>query len=1046
MGAKTQMTDDSFQRFRCWRTAEVQQTIFGDIGSLREQDDAVFLAAHASVPVHRRKGPAAEDRGEAEILSALRDEIGIPGRNTLIAITGDVGTGKSHAVRWVNAHLTNDPVRYRTIYIPRDLSTLRGLLGRILAGLPGAKARQAEHHLEDAIGRKSDSQLRDELIDNLRQVLAHELSDQGLKDQDADDREDRSFLLGTRKDRESRRRGGLADILLNLRVIEHLSRDGGTVAAVIHSLQTKRGGRDEEYPHFTMDDIPTRTTGITNRLDPGARSVWESVRTDPGPAVALLNEALQRGVRMTLGFGTGLTLNEVFLETRELLRRKGTELVLLFEDLALFGLIDDDLYDQFSQQPTDKYCPLRVIFAITTARYLEMPDTVRDRITHHYEIQNLEGGEDGGVDPAMVKFVARYLNNARVGRAALIAARSGADDRAREEGAWIPNACEILDNGEACPHREECFGAFGSVNTGPNGQVGLYPHNLISLRRAFRHLRDENRLSPRSLVNDVVQSFLTTADPEISAGIFPTEEIRGWFYLGVGRAREAIVREDELSSPEQRERLRRARIVWADGAPEPPGIHVAFDLPGNVMPRLDPEPRQLPIHVPDPDPPPGQKPDRAQSLYDWESTIATLPDQERDEFRRVFHRWTGARLDLGRHLMNTNGAKVQVVLNRIFPEASFFIHGASEMHAGGGRLRFDVPRSSVGLRLLLAARWFEDHGHWDAADLDREWDFPANFQPADLQVELENFVSTCASVVEERFLEVISTTRGVRPAAAVVTLRVAALRVLGQLGREDRTRIIAAIAQNRDEATDSWSPPWKELARPALQTIRSIEAGLIAEFAAARQDTGSPIVIDAADLEPVGWAAIDDPATALARLGSFHDLFSEFEQARGALTANWAAAVAGERKGLVACLQFLRATADSAERDIGTWAEELGTRANDDRVFRPIGTYLRFRQETATLRSHSQDSVNEWINYEATIGDPGSPTAVLDAQSWATQARSYVDALQFVLTAMKATAELLEERTARSVGANPDVLAERVAGRLDDAAGLLERLEQGDPE
>ena len=75
------------------------------------------------------------------------------------------------------------------------------------------------------------------------------------------------------------------------------------------------------------------------------------MRTEPNAAVALLNEALQRAVRMTLGFGTGATLNEVFLETRKLLRQEGTELVLLFEDLALFGLVDDDLYDQFSQQP-----------------------------------------------------------------------------------------------------------------------------------------------------------------------------------------------------------------------------------------------------------------------------------------------------------------------------------------------------------------------------------------------------------------------------------------------------------------------------------------------------------------------------------------------------------------------------------------------------------------------------------------------------------------------------------------------------------------------
>ena len=220
-----------------------------------------------------------------------------------------------------------------------------------------------------------------------------------------------------------------------------------------------------------------------------------------------------------------------------------------------------------------------MVFAVTTGKFRDIRDTVRDRITYHFVVQNLQG-RDGDGDPDLVTFVARYLNNARVGRDALVAARAVADERTRESGTWVPNACEIRENGHPCQHRDECFSAFGSIDTGPAGQIGLYPYNRVSLRRAFRHLRDENRLSPRSLVNDVVHDFLITADPEIGAGIFPTEQISNWFFLGVDRAREAIVREDELPSPEARERLRRARIAWADGKPEPAGIHEAFDLPG----------------------------------------------------------------------------------------------------------------------------------------------------------------------------------------------------------------------------------------------------------------------------------------------------------------------------------------------------------------------------------------------------------------------------------------------------------------------------------
>ena len=1047
------MPESSYRRFRCWRTAQVHQTIFGDIGSLSTRDDAIFLAAHAPVPVERTKGAAAQVAGEAEILNALRSEIGVAGRNTLIAVTGDVGTGKSHAVRWVRAHLGDDPQRYRTIYVPRDLSTLRGLLGRILQGLPGEAARRAERQLDDAIGGKSDSQLRDELIDNLRQVLAFELPDEGPSDQDADAREERPFLLGSRADRTERRREGLADILLNLTVREHLSRDDGTVAAVVHSIQTERSGRDESYPQFTREDIPQNSVGIRNRLDPGARMVWEAVRTDPAHAVALLNEALQRAIRMTLGFGTGTTLNEVFLETRKLLRREDTELVLLFEDLALFGLVDDDLYDQFSQQPLDDYCPLRVVFAVTTGKFRDIRDTVRDRITYHFVVQNLQG-RDGDTDPALVAFVARYLNNARVGRDALVAARAGADERTRESGMWVPNACEIRENGHPCQHRDECFGAFGSIDTGPAGQIGLYPYNLVSLRRAFHHLRDEDRLSPRSLVNDVVHDFLITADPEIGAGIFPTEDIRNWFFLGVDRAREAIVREDELPSPEARERLRRARIAWADGEPEPAGIHEAFDLPGTAT-TAGPQTGTAttpPVVVPQPDirwtmPPPLQA-DRAQSLYDWESNVTPLPDHEMEAFRRAFHGWTIARLDLGRQLINAGSGTIKFILSGILREWSFVIaKNASGRRPAKGDLQFEIPQSPEGLRLLLAARWFADHGHWNSTDPGRKWEFPSGFQSADLQIELENFLSRCAADVERRFLQVITSTGGVRPAAAVVALRGAALRALGMLGRDDITRVITAAAQDRGDITDVWPPSWQELARPAIQVISQLDATFIADFAAARQgDTGDPIVLDAAALEPAGRLAIDDPAAAVAQLGEFpKEYLSQIELARVSLPADWTKAVATARQELLDDLQILRAAVGSTDQDIATWAGDLGMRANADHVFRPAGSFQRFRQDIATMKSSPRDVLDGWLGAEAPIRDPENTAAVFDAQSWAANARSYVTALTFVLTAMEETIQQAETRMAVRAGGNPAKLAERAAAQFDDAADLLDRLGQGNP-
>jgi len=1049
------MSDETFRRFRCWRTAVVQRTILGDIGGLGTQDDAIFLAAHAPVPLDRGVGTERLSGGEREILDSLTGDIGKKTEeNTLIAVTGGVGTGKSHAVRWVRAHLEEDPLRYRTIYVPRDLTTLRSLLGRILDGLlPGEKVERAKRQLEAAIGTKPEAQLRDDLIFNIRQVLTFELLDQGPGDMNEDDREERTFLLGERGDRSEPRRDGLAEILLAPQVMAHLGREDGTIAAVIQSVKAKRGGRDATYPQFTSDDIP-RHAGILGQFGPAVRDLWNTVRSNPQPAVALLNEALRRAVSMTIGFGSagGVTLNEVFNETRRLLRKEKIDLVLLFEDLAQFGLVDADLYDQFSQQPGNEYCPLRVVFAATDGKFRELPDTVQSRINHHFHVQNLTLG-DNDADSTMVTFVARYLNNARVGRDRLVEARVDATNHAGEDGSWVPNNCT------PCTHRDECFGAFDSADTGAGGIVGLYPHNKTSLRRAFLHLREQNRLTPRSIINEVVRDFLNAADPEIEARVFPSKETGNWFQMRVNRPQESIVTEREAQSPEERDRLRRARIIWRDGEPENQGMRVAFDLPGKPVSGSPPEEGTVAVgetpQLYENSPartgtsPPSrqqellaQREKRMQSLYDWDNEVRELPEQEMTEFRNILREWTLAKVDLGRHLVNAGPGTAEAILTRIFPVTTFFIDNAPGVRPTSGRLCFEIlPSPHTGSRLLTAVRWFNDHGHWDAAAPNRAWEFPVHVKPATLQVELENFLGSCAAKVEERFLREITSSTGVRPAPAVVTLRTAALRVMGGLNADDLVQVVNVASAKPENLPESWSSTWTAPAKSAREIVLTLDASLIGEFAAAHQGTSDiPIVVDAAALESAGRTAFEDPAGAVDQLGQFSDRLSEITLAKAKLTVDWTLVMATERQGLVSELQFLRESAVTGGRDLAGWADELGTRANAAHVFRSAEGFPRFREAVAFLRSIPQDEVAEWLDAAEAISDPGNHAALLDAQSWSFCMRSYVTSTRLVLEAMRTTVREISSQITRQAGGNPQDLADRVADRFDAAANLLDRL------
>ena len=123
---------------------------------------------------------ARSDAGTPEqgVLHALTASFGLPSENTVIAVTGASGSGKSHLVRWLRAHLTEDADRYHLIYVPRELATLRDLIGRVLDGMPPSPETDAVRDaVEKAVAKKPADQLAESLLDKLRSVVSYELPD-----------------------------------------------------------------------------------------------------------------------------------------------------------------------------------------------------------------------------------------------------------------------------------------------------------------------------------------------------------------------------------------------------------------------------------------------------------------------------------------------------------------------------------------------------------------------------------------------------------------------------------------------------------------------------------------------------------------------------------------------------------------------------------------------------------------------------------------------------------------------------------------------------
>ena len=160
------------EKFTCWNASSVSETVFIDIGALSTSTDAVFLAAHTPARV-THQGPQVEDAGggEAQVLSALLADVGRHPSNSVIAVTGTPGTGKSHIVRWVYAQLRRPRPELHVLYVPREISNLKELLRSLIKGLPGNVGEEMLSRVDEAIGSATEQEIASRLLGAMAQAL-----------------------------------------------------------------------------------------------------------------------------------------------------------------------------------------------------------------------------------------------------------------------------------------------------------------------------------------------------------------------------------------------------------------------------------------------------------------------------------------------------------------------------------------------------------------------------------------------------------------------------------------------------------------------------------------------------------------------------------------------------------------------------------------------------------------------------------------------------------------------------------------------------------
>ncbi|WP_035306258.1 ATP-binding protein [Actinokineospora inagensis] len=1028
----------TFEGFRCWTAESVRETVYSDIGALPSEADALFLAAHTPMSlVHLRGTEIVDgDGSERDVLKALQAGFGDANRNTLIAVTGESGAGKSHVVRWVHAHLPTELDNCHVLYVPRAIQTIRDLLRSIVVGLPADSGHKLMARVENAIGGISEAQLRDRLLEETRFALTWTLpAEEAAPDETEDEREarqDRNLLLGEPDDNDKRRHG-LADLLQVTKINEALLRPGGTLDDIVKSLFAEVSRRDNAG--FQLGDLPIGVPGIRSAVSKYEElsELWDLVSQEPQQALDVLNRAVESGLATAIGLNPreGETLDDLFREARQTLRAQGKELVLLFEDLAQFGFISGELYDQFATQPGTDMAPLRAVFAVTDGPFKKIVRTVNTRITHQFAVSDT-------ALPRRDAFIARYLNLVRLGHSRVDAAWRRAD---RDDDTWLPNACDSGPDGAPCPVRAQCHSGFGNVAIEGLGEVGLYPYNAVALRRALdRPTTPDKPRTPRSDIDVCVSETLVETHAHLGRGTFPHERVFTRFDHEHELPKAAL---DDGRAGEEGARYFRTAVLWGDVQRPNPVVLAAFGLAGTnstdagSTKSAKPDPPAAPKPAPRPQTaatPAGAPATQArkqksplQPLFQWESG-SQLTERDVKKYRSALYTLVLTRVDLDRDLINLTDGLTSELFSGYFKVTSFhFGVDAYGQRAGTDSITFDLERRSEDVKVLAAARWYVDHGHWDPEQGDWEW--PTSYTTLDLMVSLETRLDEWAETVRTGFLAKV---RVKDLARAALGVHAVALLCTGTDPRDLRT-VRAALA---NPVAVNIANAWADVANLARSVLgQDTISEIIEGFTGSRQGAGATQLVDVATLEIGLRQAVTTPSAFLDQVvNNLRTVEPRLVKAAKEMLTAIRRAGAALVDSVTEAQGVLTDTLQGAKpRLVVGPAQELARQALTSGLFRPAEGRNAFLESVDVLQSTPDDLPLTW---RPSDGSDQTDNAV-HIQSWAGAAIRAAGAMAVVHDAVLRT----EEECRRNTPESDDMerLEQRVQGKLDELTGLLAR-------
>lgn len=469
--------------------------------------DAVFLAVHQPMTLMRKNYQSDEeavDQTEVQILEEfIRDN---PSSGTVVMpIIGDSAVGKSHMIRWIDAHMRMNGLaeNRHIVRIPKSAS-MKTVLSMILEDLEGDEYHQLREDLKQAKLPKDSDQARYDLRSNLTGSLERKIDSLRQK-----------VVAGAITPDEQRclsHATGLINLLDDIGVRENfmrrVSEDGeplGVFTRIVRPLLHDSHDVEQERDNlFQLEDFDFVLEGLDTDLAPAARPYFNRLARSEDQrreAVQTLNELRDNALNGLIDF-SGDSLPDLFKKVRASMLAQGQELVLLIEDFAMLGGIQQQLLDAVTDsalgaQGEKKYCVMRTAIAVTEGRLDEA--TVLTRAGASWKIRSRPFSGEEEALTVFTNMVGGYLN----------AARHGVTELRRQLKASSGNEIEFTNylDEHGGDLTEEEMKRLASFGYSPSGRYPLFPFNQNAIRQIMeRNLKQEGeyQFKPRSL-NRVVR-------------------------------------------------------------------------------------------------------------------------------------------------------------------------------------------------------------------------------------------------------------------------------------------------------------------------------------------------------------------------------------------------------------------------------------------------------------------------------------------------------------------------------------------------------------